>query len=128
MSIRASGGYNPAAPVSAASFVPLAYGAGTLGSALLPWAGLFIDFTNTAAVGAVTINTATGRVNIAAAGTSIVVTNSLVTVNSHIMAVMSTADATGRVISVVPAAGSFTINTVAVTAQASFNFFIISAD
>ena len=128
MSIRASGGYNPAAPVSAVSFVPLTLGGGSLGSALLSWARLFIDFTNTAAVGAVTINKAAGRVNIAAAGTSIVVTNSLVTVNSHIMAVMSTSDTTGRVISVVPAAGSFTINTVSVTAQASFDFFVISAD
>jgi hypothetical protein len=89
---------------------------------------LFVDYTNTATVGAVTINKAAGRVNIAAAGTSVVVTNSLVTAASHVMVVMSTADATGRVTSVVPAAGSFTINTVATTAQASFDFFIINAD
>lgn len=89
---------------------------------------VFVDYTNTSTVGAVTINKASGRVNIAASGTSVVVTNSLVTAASHVMAVMSTADSTGHVISVVPAAGSFTINTVAVTAQTSFDFFVINAD
>jgi len=99
-----------------------------LGGASNLWARLYMDFTNTATVGAVTINKPTGRVNIAAAGTSVVVTNSRVTAASHVFAVMSSADATGRVISVVPAAGSFTINTVAVTAQASFDFVVINAD
>ncbi len=89
---------------------------------------IYTDYTNTATVGAVTINKMAGRVNIAASGTSVVVTNSLVTAASHVIAVMSNADTTGRVTSVVPAAGSFTINTVAVTAQASFDFFVINAD
>lgn len=89
---------------------------------------MFVDYTNTATVGAVTINKAAGRVNIAASGTSVVVTNNLVTAASHVMVVMSTVDSTGMVTSVVPAAGSFTINTVAVTAQASFDFFVINAD
>lgn len=87
---------------------------------------LDIDYTNTATVGAVTINKASGRVNIAAAGTSVIVTNNLVTAASHVFAVMSSADATGRVISVVPAAGSFTINIVANTAQASFDFVVFN--
>jgi len=87
---------------------------------------IVFDGTNTATVGAVTINKTSGRVNIAAAGTSVVVTNNLVTAASHVFAVMSSADATGRVTSVVPAAGSFTINTIAVTAQASFDFVVFN--
>lgn len=90
--------------------------------------GLRLDYTNTATVGAVTINKASGRVNIAAAGTSVVVTNSLVTVASHVVAVVSTNDTTARVTSVVPAAGSFTINTVATTAATSFDFVVFNAD
>jgi hypothetical protein len=87
---------------------------------------LAADSTNTATVGAVTINKTSGRVNIAALGVAVVVTNSLVTAASHVIAWMSSADATGRVISVVPAAGSFTINTVGVTAQASFDFLVLN--
>ena len=103
-------------------------GTGIIGSGTIGLKQIFFDYTNTATVGAVTINKAAGRVNIAAAGTSVVVTNSLVTAASHVFAVMSTADATGRVTSVVPGAGSFTINTVAVTAQSSFDFFVVNAD
>lgn len=72
-----------------------------------------------------TINKPIGRVNIAAAGTTVTVTNSLVTANSIVMAVASTNDSTARVTSVVPAAGSFVINTVAVTAETSFNFWVV---
>ena len=42
------------------------------------------------------------------------------------MAVAATADATARVTSVIPGAGSFIINTAAVTAETAFNFFVIS--
>lgn len=113
---------------SSGDFRPPSNGAINLGSSTLRWQKLYIDYTNTGTVGAVTINKAAGRVNIAAAGTSVVVTNSLVTAASHVLAVMSSADTTGRVISVVPAAGSFTINTPALTAQSSFDFFVINAD
>jgi hypothetical protein len=82
--------------------------------------------TAPATTGNQTINKAAGRVNIAAAGTTVVVTCSLVTANSIIIAVAATADATARVTSVVPAAGSFTINTVATTAETAFNFFIVN--
>ena len=99
-----------------------------LGGASNLWAQLYMDFTNTLTVGAVTINKPTGRVRIAASGTSVVVTNSLVTAASHVSAWMSNADTTGRVTSVVPAAGSFTINTVAVTAEATFDFMVFNAD
>ena len=99
-----------------------------LGGASNLWARLYMDFTNTLTVGAVTIDKPTGRVRIAAAGTSVVVTNSLVTAATHVFAVMSNGDATGRVTSVVPAAGSFTINTVAVTAEATFDFMVFNSD
>lgn len=75
--------------------------------------------------GAVTINKRLGRVNIAAAGTSVVVTNNLVTANSIVIAIPATNDATARVTSVVPTAGSFTINTPAVTAETAFNFLVL---
>lgn len=110
------------------SFQPATSGTVGLGSNASLIKHLFIDYTNTATVGAVTINKAAGRVNIAAAGTSVVVTNSLVTAASKVFAVMASADSTGRVISVIPAAGSFTINTVAVAAQTAFDFFVVNTD
>lgn len=109
-------------------FGPGSNGGITLGSGDTGFGALFLDYTNTATIGAVTINKASGRVRIAAAGTSVVVTNSLVTAATHVFAVASTADATARVTSVVPAAGSFTINTVAVTAETTFDFLVISSD
>jgi hypothetical protein len=45
---------------------------------------------------------------------------------SIVLAVAATADATARVTSVVPASGSFVINTVAVTAETAFNFLVIN--
>lgn len=60
--------------------------------------------------GAQTINKISGTVNIAAAGTSVVVTNSLVTTNSLVSAFVITNDTNKTsVYAVVPAAGSFTI-------------------
>jgi hypothetical protein len=73
-----------------------------------------------------TINKLAGRVNIAAAGTTITVTNSLVTANSIIVAVAATNDTTASVRNVVAAAGSFVINVVGVTAETAFNWIVIS--
>lgn len=107
----------------------LTNGTSDLGTTTIGYKRLYVDYTNTGTVGAVTINKAAGRVNIAALGTSVVVTNSLVTAASHVLAVASTNDATAAVKNVVPAAGSFTINlTVAATAQTSFDFFVINAN
>jgi hypothetical protein len=89
---------------------------------------IYLDYTNTATVGAVTINKAVMRVNIAAAGTSVVVTNSLVTAASLVLCNAVTNDATARVTSVVPAAGSFTLNTVATTAQTAFGCQLTNTD
>jgi hypothetical protein len=73
---------------------------------------MVLDATMTAAAttGARTINKPSGSVNFAAAATSLVVTNSLVSTDSIVTPVMMTADATCRIASVVPGSGSFTIN------------------
>lgn len=106
-----------------------ATGIRSIGSPAIGIKKLYVDYTNTATVGAVTINKASGRVNIAAAGTAIVITNSLVTAASHVFANISTADATAIIQSVVPSAGSFTINlSAAATGQIAIDFFVINAD
>ena len=85
--------------------------------------------TNTASgtTGNQTINKASGTVNIAAAGTTVTVTNSLVTASSIVYAVIRTNDATATIKNVVPAAGSFVINLgAAATAEVSIGFFVIN--
>ena len=91
------------------------------GSIVIP-----VTITAVGTTGNQTINKAAGRVNIATAGTSVTVTNSLVTENSIVLAIVATNDTTARVTSVVSAAGSFVINTVATTAETAFNFLVIS--
>ena len=63
---------------------------------------------NAASTGAVTINKPTGRVLFITGGTSITVTNSLVTANSNLFATVLEAD-TATIKNVIPAAGSFDI-------------------
>ena len=89
---------------------------------------IYMDYTNTGTIGNVTISKPTGRVNVTAAATTVVVTNTLVTAASHVFVVASQNDATGRVLNVVPAAGSFTINCTAPTANMSVDFLVINAD
>lgn len=60
--------------------------------------------------GAATINKPMGKVAIAAGAASVVVTNSLVTADSHVEAVLQFGDATlTQILRVVPGAGSFTV-------------------
>ncbi len=73
-----------------------------------------------------TINKACGTVNIAAAGTTVTVTNNLVTENSIIIAVIATADGTAMVQNVVAAAGSFVINIVASTGDVRINWVVVN--
>jgi hypothetical protein len=64
------------------------------------------------ATGAVTANVLQGRATVAAAASSVVITNSLVNVNSKIVAYINQAAADGtafNVTRIVPAVGSFTI-------------------
>lgn len=82
--------------------------------------------TTPGTTGAQTINKAAGRVNAAIAATSLVVTNSLVTANSIVIVKPASNDATGRIISVVPASGSFTIYFVAPAAEMAIDFLVIN--
>lgn len=89
----------------------------------------FFATTNTATgtTGAQTINKASGTVNFAATATSLVVTNSLVTTSSIILAVVRTNDTTAVIKNVVPGSGSFTIIlNAAATAETSVGFFVIN--
>jgi hypothetical protein len=70
-----------------------------------------------------TINKPAGTVNIAAAGTTVTVTNSLCTTTSSVTAVIRTNDATAYIKNVVPGAGTFDINLgAAATAEISIYF------
>jgi len=74
-----------------------------------------------------TINELAGTVNIAAAGTTVTVTNSLVTANSLVFCTLRTNDTTATVKNVVPTAGSFTINLgAAATGEISIGFFVVN--
>ncbi len=108
---------------------PSSNGGKALGAAGLGFSGLYMDYTNTATVGAVTINKSSGRAIVAAGQTSVVVTNSKATAAAHIFAVVAAADTTALLKNVVPAAGSFTINlNAAATADTPVSFFIVGAD
>jgi len=80
--------------------------------------------------GAATINSARGRCAIAAAASSVVITNSYVTASSVVLAVIdqAAADATLlEVVRVTPAAGSFTIyGNAAATATTTVRFVVLN--
>lgn len=88
------------------------------------------DYTNTPAgtTGAQTINKPSGTVNFAATASSVVVTNSLCTINSLIFGQLRKSDVTfTNIKSIVPAAGSFTIvANNAATAETSVGWLIIN--
>lgn len=77
--------------------------------------------------GAQTINKPSGTVNFLAAATTLVVTNSLVTVNSLIFCTIRTDDVSALLKNVVAAAGSFTITlNAAATAETSVGFIVFN--
>lgn len=82
--------------------------------------------TTVGTTGNQTINKPSGTVNIAAAGTTVTVTNSLCATTSIVFAVIRTNDTTARIANVVPGAGSFVINIVACTAEVSIGFWVIN--
>ena len=87
------------------------------------------DKTVTAAgtTGAQTINKTAGSVNFAAAASTLVVTNSLVSTSSIILATVAANDATLKSVAVVAAAGSFTLHAnAAATAETRVNFMVIN--
>jgi hypothetical protein len=74
-----------------------------------------------------TINKPAGSVNFAIGVTSLIVTNSLVTTNSIVIAVVASNDSTMKGVSVVQAAGSFTLHpNSAPTAETRVNFLVIN--
>lgn len=74
-----------------------------------------------------TINKISGSVNVAAAATSITVTNNLVTTSSIVFATVRTNDSTAVIKNVVCSAGSFVITlSAAATAETSIGFFVIN--
>jgi hypothetical protein len=88
---------------------------------------LTLERTNTAGgtTGAQTIHKMAGSVNFAAAATSLVVTNSLVSATSNVFAVVQTNDSTAIIKNVVPGSGSFTINlNAAATAETRVAFWV----
>lgn len=88
-----------------------------------------LDRTITAGgtTGAQTINKIAGTVNLAAAATSLVVTNSLVTTSSIVHCVVRTNDTTAILKNVVCASGSFTILlNAAATAETSVGFIVLN--
>lgn len=98
-------------------------------SALNLSAYLTLSGTITAAgtTGARTINKPSGSVNFAAAATSLVVTNSLCTANSIIVATVASNDATMSAAKAVPTSGSFTLYPdTAPTAETSVRWILIN--
>lgn len=88
-----------------------------------------LPYTNESAgsTGNKTINKISGRVRVAAAGTSVTVTNSQVTSASHIIATCSTNDTTAYVKNVVPGSGTFTINLgAAATAETAIDWVVLN--
>lgn len=90
-----------------------------------------LDFDKTitaaATVGAQTINKTMGSVNFDVAATSLVVTNSLVTANSVILATVATNDATMTSVQAVAGTGSFTLHAnAAATAETRVNFLVLN--
>lgn len=83
--------------------------------------------TGTGTTGAQTINKLSGSVNFAIAASSLVVTNSLVTVNSVIIATIMTNDLTMQSVSATPSNGSFILNTqTPPTAETKVGFLVIN--
>ena len=93
---------------------------GTAGDVQLPK-----TITAAGTTGAQTINKASGSVNLAAAATSLVVTDSLVSTSSVIICTVGSNDTTCKSVQAVAGAGSFTIYpNAAPTAESRVNFII----
>ncbi len=77
--------------------------------------------------GSVTLNTPTGIVKMAAAASSLTLTNSYITANSLIFCTVQTSDGTAKSALAVPAAGSATIVTnAAATGTTNIAFWVVN--
>jgi hypothetical protein len=83
--------------------------------------------TATGTTGAQTINQTSGSVNFAIAATSLIVTNSLVTTSSVILATVASNDSTMKSVQAVAGTGSFTLYAnAAATAETRVNFLVLN--
>jgi hypothetical protein len=92
-------------------------------------ADIVVNKTITASgtTGAQTIDKTSGSVNFAIAATSLVVTNSLVTTSSIILATVASNDTTMKSVQAVAASGSFTLYAnAAATAETRVNFLVLN--
>jgi hypothetical protein len=108
------------------------YGSGTVmasNSVIITNGVLSVPQTLTAAgtTGNQTINKLAGSVRIAAAGTTVTVTDSFVSANSEVFCTIGTADATATLKNVVVSAGQFIITLgAAATAETQIRFFVVN--
>jgi hypothetical protein len=105
------------------------FGASGTGSTTVTRVGsLTVLTTDTSGTpGNATINTLSGRAAFAAAGSTVVVTNSTVTATSKVFVSLRAGDATLVSVRVTPAAGSFTVTgNAAATAITIFDFFVVN--
>lgn len=114
------------AQVSSTTFEPTSNGLIDLGEAGVGFKRLYVDYTNTGTVGAVTINKAAMRINMGSNAASLVVTDSLVTAASHVFCQSGSRD--GLVRGVTPAAGSFTVYVHPQSQQTAYDCLLINAD
>lgn len=92
------------------AFSPAAAGISNLGKATSGWGRVYISGTISVTAGAQTINKSAGVFKVAAGAASATITNSFVSANSVVLAVLQTADATAtQLLRVTPAAGSFQV-------------------
>jgi hypothetical protein len=76
--------------------------------------------------GSQTMDVVCGRINVAAAGTTVTVANSLVTANSIVVATCASPDATCYVKNVDASAAQFVINVVGATNETAINWFLLN--
>jgi hypothetical protein len=113
------------------TLVPTTNGTVDIGASNVGLKRIYADYTNTATVGAVTINKMSGRCIMQNGASSVVVTNSLVTAASHVNLTQRTFDGGApNEFKVVEAAGSFAITALNVLTanDVVFNFFVLNAD
>jgi len=86
-----------------------------------------LDYTNTATVGNVTINKASGQVIMAAAATTLTLTNSRIAATSRVQLTFAANPGITTTLYAVAAAGSCTVNaTAALTNQSKINFMVVN--
>lgn len=88
---------------------------------------LVVNATNSGVVGNVTINNNSGRCNIAAAGSTVVVTNNKCTTASRVFVNLQTVDGTAKSVQATSANGSFTATlNAAATGQVAIDFLVVN--